>query len=78
MGKEGDRLDTSVAQLNRDLAACKMETFNWTDFTVLVFIKILRSNNKNKEKLTDHLNKMYDSAEKEKRVLERVTMQAEV
>ena len=28
MGKEGDRLDTFVAQLNRNLAACKMETFN--------------------------------------------------
>ena len=31
MGKEGDCLDTFVAQLNRNLAACKMEKFNWTD-----------------------------------------------
>ena len=31
MGKEGDRLDTFVAQLNRNLAACKMDKFNWTD-----------------------------------------------
>ena len=36
MGKEGDRLDTFIAQLNHDLAAYKMETFNWTDFAVLV------------------------------------------
>ena len=31
MGKEGHCLDTFVAQLNRNLAACKMEMFNWTD-----------------------------------------------
>ena len=47
IGKEGDHLDTFVAQLNRDLVACKMETFNWTDFAVLIFIKTLRSNDKN-------------------------------
>ena len=28
IGKEGDRLDTFVSQLNGDFAACKMETFN--------------------------------------------------
>ena len=78
MGKEGDHLDTFIAQLNRDLAACKMETFDWRDFAVLVFIKTLRSNNKNEEKLAEHLNKMYDTTEKEKRVLEIVTMQAKV
>ena len=78
MGKEGDRLDTFVAQLNCDLLACKMETFNWMDFAVLICIKTLRSNDKNKEKLAEHLNKMYDAAEREKRVLEIATIQAEV
>ena len=78
MGKEGDHLDTFVAQLNRDLAASKMETFNWMDFAVLICIKTLRSNDKNKEKLAEHLNKMYDAAEKEKKVLEIATIQAEV
>ena len=67
MGKDGDCLDTFIAQLNHDLAACKMETFNWTDFAVLVFIKTLRSNDKNEEKLEEHLNRMYDAAEKEKK-----------
>ena len=57
MGKEGDHLDTFVAQLNRDLAACKMETFNWMDFAVLICIKTLRSSNKNEEKHPEHLNK---------------------
>ena len=78
MGKEGDHLDTFVAQLNLDLAACKMETFNWTDFAVLVFIKTLRSTDKNEEKLAERLNRMYDAAEKEGRVLEIATMQAKV
>ena len=32
MGKEGDKLDTFVSQLSRDMAACKMESFCWTDF----------------------------------------------
>ena len=78
MGKEGDHLDTFVAQLNRDLAACKMDTFNWTDFAVLIFIKTLRFSDKNEEKLAEHLNKMYNAAEKDKKVLKIVTMQAEV
>ena len=55
-----------------------METFNWTDFAVLIFIKTLRSSDKNEEKLAEHLNKMYDAVEKDKKVLEIVTMQAEV
>ena len=55
-----------------------METFNWTDFAVLIFIKTLRSSDKNEEKLAKHLNKMYDATEKDKKVLEIVTMQAEV
>ena len=42
MGKEGDHLDTFIAQLNPNLAACKMETFNWTDFAVLVFNKNIK------------------------------------
>ena len=70
MGKESDHLDTFVAQLNRDLGACKMETFNWMDFAVLIYMKTLRSSDKNEEKLAEHLNKMYDTAEKEKGVLE--------
>ena len=78
MGKDGDQLDTFVAQLNHDLAVCKMETFNWTDFAVLIFIKTLISSNKNKEKLAEHLNRIYDATEKEKRTLEIVTKQSEV
>ena len=30
MGKEGDKLDTFVSQLSRDMAACKLETLRCT------------------------------------------------
>ena len=51
MGKEGDKLDTFVSQLSRDMSAYKMESFRWTDFSVLIMINTLRSRDKNKEKL---------------------------
>ena len=34
MGKEGDKLDTFVSQLSRDMAACKLETFRWTHYSI--------------------------------------------
>ena len=78
MGREGDKLDTFVSQLNRDMAACKMETFRWTDFSVLIMLNTLRASDKNEEKLAERLNQLYDAAESEDRVLDITTMQAEV
>ena len=78
MGKEGDCLDTFVAQLNRDMAACKMGTFKWTDYSVLIFINTLRSSDKHEEKLAERLNHLYDATKAEGRVLDIATMQAEV
>ena len=78
MGREGDHLDTFVSQLNRDMAACKMESFWWTDFLVLIMINTLRSSDKNKEKLAKRLNHLYYVAESKKKVLDIATMQAEV
>ena len=45
---------------------------------MLKFIKTLRSSNKNEEKLAEHLNRIYDAAEKDKKTLEIATMQAKV
>ena len=78
MGREGDCLDTFVSQLNRDMAACKMESFRWTDFLVLIMINTLRSSDKNEEKLAESLNHLYDVAESKKKVLDITMMQAEV
>ena len=55
-----------------------MESFRWTDFSVLIMINTLRSSDKNKEKLAKRLNHLYDAAKSEKRVLDVTTMQAEV
>ena len=78
LGREGDRLDTFVSQLNRDMAACKMESFRWTDFSVLIMINTLQSSDKNEEKLAKRLNRLYDAAESENRALNIATMQQEV
>ena len=78
MGREGNKLDTFVSQLSRNMAVCKMESFWWTDFSVLIMINTLRSSDKNKEKLAKRLNRLYDTAESENRVLDIATMQQEV
>ena len=80
MGREGDKLDMFVSQLNRDMAACKMETFQWTDsdFSVLIMLNMLRASDKNEEKLAERLNQLHDATENEDRVLDIATMQAEV
>ena len=78
MGREGDKLDMFISQLSRDMSACKMESFPWTDFSVLVMINTLRSSDKNEEKLAERLNYLYDTAESENRVLDIATMQQEV
>ena len=35
---------------------------------MIIFIKTLRSSNKNEEKLAEHLNRIYDATEKDKDV----------
>ena len=60
------------------MVACKMESFRWTDFSVLIMINTLQSSDKNEEKLAKRLNRLYDSAKSEKRVLDIAIMQQEV
>ena len=55
-----------------------METFRWTDFSVLIMLNTLRASDKNEEKLAERLNQIYNAAENEDRVLDITTMQAEV
>ena len=78
MGHEGDRLDMFVGQSNREMVACKMESFRCTDFCILIMINTLQSSDKNEEKLAKRLNRLYDSTESENRVLDIATMQQEV
>ena len=78
MGKEGDKLDTFVSQLSRDMAACKLVLFRWTDYSILIMINTLRSSDKHEEKLGKRLNQLYNAAEAEKKLLDITTMQQEI
>ena len=57
MGKEGDKLDGFVSQLSRDMLACRLDNFRWSNYAILM-INTLRGTNKNKEKLTEKLTQM--------------------
>ena len=60
MGKEGNKIDGFVARLSCDVAACKLETFKWTDYQILLCINTL-TNDKDKTQLAEKLTKMYNS-----------------
>ena len=78
MSKEGDKLDTFVSQLSRDIAACKLEEFRCTNYSILIMINTLQSADKHKEKFTERLNQLYDAAEADGRVLDIATIQSEI
>ena len=67
-------MDGFVSQLSRDMAACKLEEFSWTDYSILIMINTLRSSDKHEEKLAERLNQMYDAAEAEGKVLDLATI----
>ena len=46
MGKEGNKIEGFIARLSRDVAACRLETFKWTDFQILLCINTLMTNDK--------------------------------
>ena len=78
MGHEGDRLDMFVGQSNREMEACKMESFRCTDFCFLIMINTLQSSDKNEEKLAKRLNNLYDTTMSENKVLDTASIQREV
>ena len=60
MGKEGCKIDGFIARLGWDVAACKLETFNWADYQILLCINTL-TNDKDKARLTEKLTKIYNT-----------------
>ena len=52
MGKEGCNIDGFLAQLGRDIAAYKLETFNWADYQILLCINTL-TNDKDEMRLAE-------------------------
>merc|ERR1712112_264545 len=56
-GVEGCNID---GFLGRDVAACKLETFNWADHQILLCINML-TNGKDEMRLAERLTKVYNS-----------------
>ena len=61
MGKKGNKIDGFVTRLSHDVAACKLETFEWTDYQILHCINTLMANNKDEAWLAEKLTKMYNA-----------------
>ena len=59
MGVKGCNVDGFLARLGRDVAACKLETFNWKDYQILLCINTL-TNDKDEVQLAKKLIKMYN------------------
>ena len=47
------------------MAACNLELFRWTDYSILIMINTLQSSDKHEEKLAERLNQLYDDTEAE-------------
>merc|ERR1711873_165164 len=60
MGVKGCNVDGFLARLGRDVAACKLETFNWEDYQILLCINTL-TNDKDELRLAERLTKVYNS-----------------
>ena len=60
MGVKGCNVDGFLARLGRDVAACKLETFNWKDYQILLCINML-TNDKDELRLAKKLTKVYNS-----------------
>ena len=60
MGGKGCNVDGFLARLGRDVAACKLETFNWKDYQILLCINMLTNVN-DKLWLAERLTKVYNS-----------------
>ena len=53
-------MDGFLARLGRDVAACKLETFNWADYQILLCINTL-TNDKDEMRLAERLTKVYNA-----------------
>merc|ERR1712240_523627 len=60
MGIQGCNIDGFLARLGRDVAACKLETFNREDYQILLCINML-TNDKDEMRLAEKLTKVYNA-----------------
>ena len=60
MEKEGCKINGFLAQLGRDIAACKLEKFKWAEYQILLCINTLTSG-KDEVWLAEKLMKVYNA-----------------
>ena len=77
-GFEGSNTESFLAQLNRDMEDCRMESFQWTNLSILIMINTLGSSDENEARLAERLNHLYNSAILNNRVLDMSFIQSEV
>lgn len=58
MGKEGNKIDGFVARLSRDVTACKLEKFRWTDYQIFLCINTFVTSDRDKVRLAEKLTKI--------------------
>ena len=78
MGKEGDKIDGFIAQLSQDVAACKLETFKWTDYQILLCINTLMTNDKDEARLAEKLTACFNAYCEAKTTMTLATVQTKV
>ena len=78
MGKKGNKIDGFAARLSRNMAACKLESFKWTDYQILICINTLKTNNRDEAMLAEKLTKMYNMHCEAKTTMTLASVQSEV
>ena len=78
MGKEGDKIDGFIARLSRDVAACKLETFKWMDYQILLCINTLMTNDKDKARIAEKLTACYNAHCNAKTTMTPATIQMDM
>merc|ERR1712115_566237 len=78
MGKKGNKIDGFAARLSHDMAACKLESFKWTDYQILICINTLKTNDRDEAKLAEKLTKMYNMHSEANATMTLASVQSEV
>ena len=53
MGKKGNKIDGFIARLSRDVTACKLERFRWTDYQIFLCINTLVTSDRDEALLAE-------------------------
>ena len=78
MRKEGNKIDGFIARLNRDVSACKLEKFRWTDYQIFLCINTLVTSDRDEALLAEKLTHIYNAHCDANKAMTLATLQTEV